>query len=78
MVDSTVTGMGRGPGNARTEELIIEISEIRSIEINHVPLMDLIDSYFQPLKKVNAVGVRIHIIIYLENLVSIPAIFKKC
>ena len=25
-LDSTVTGMGRGPGNARTEELVIEMS----------------------------------------------------
>ena len=23
-VDSTITGIGRGPGNAKTEELIIE------------------------------------------------------
>ncbi len=28
-VDSTVTGMGRGPGNARTEELAIELAEQR-------------------------------------------------
>lgn len=49
-LDSTVTGMGRGPGNARTEELVIEIADIRKQTINMVPLMSVIRSYFQPLK----------------------------
>lgn len=50
-VDSTVTGMGRGPGNARTEELLIEVGEMRHQQVNIVPLMKLVRSYFQPLKK---------------------------
>ncbi|MFC0179614.1 aldolase catalytic domain-containing protein [Thorsellia kenyensis] len=49
-VDSTVTGMGRGPGNAKTEELMIEISDIRDKPINILPLMKLINSFFVPLK----------------------------
>lgn len=49
-IDSTVTGMGRGPGNARTEELVIETAEMRKVKNNIVPLMNLIDTYFQPLK----------------------------
>lgn len=49
-LDSTVTGMGRGPGNARTEELVIEVAERRNSAINMVPLMSIIRSYFQPLK----------------------------
>lgn len=49
-LDATVTGMGRGPGNARTEELVIEIADIRQQVINMVPLMSVIRSYFQPLK----------------------------
>jgi 4-hydroxy 2-oxovalerate aldolase len=49
-VDATVTGMGRGPGNARTEELVIEVAERRFQSINLVPLMNIIRSYFQPLK----------------------------
>src|SRR5690606_38962919 len=40
-VDATVTGMGRGPGNARTEELVIEIEERRQQTINMIPLMKL-------------------------------------
>nr|WP_203565463.1 aldolase catalytic domain-containing protein [Alteromonas profundi] len=53
-LDATVTGMGRGPGNARTEELAIEIADRRGVSINMVPLMSIIRSYFQPLK--NACG----------------------
>lgn len=49
-VDATVTGMGRGPGNARTEELAIEIGDRRSAHVNLVPLMSIIRTYFQPLK----------------------------
>lgn len=49
-LDATVTGMGRGPGNARTEELVIEIAEKRGQFINLVPLMSVINKYFQPLK----------------------------
>lgn len=47
-VDSTVTGMGRGPGNARTEELAIELAERRGKAINMVPLMSLIRKHFKP------------------------------
>ncbi|HEY0924866.1 aldolase catalytic domain-containing protein [Rheinheimera pacifica] len=49
-LDATVTGMGRGPGNARTEELVIEVAEMRNQAINMVPLMSIIRCYFQPLK----------------------------
>lgn len=49
-LDSTVTGMGRGPGNARTEELVIEVAQQRKHDINLVPLMSLIHDYFQPMK----------------------------
>lgn len=49
-LDATVTGMGRGPGNSRTEELVIEIAQARNKSINMVPLMRVINKYFQPLK----------------------------
>lgn len=49
-LDATVTGMGRGPGNARTEELIIELAERRQQTPNLIPLMQLIQSYFKPLQ----------------------------
>lgn len=49
-LDATVTGMGRGPGNARTEELAIELSEIRDKPVNMVPIMSLIKEHFKPMQ----------------------------
>lgn len=49
-LDATVTGMGRGPGNARTEELAIEAEALRDRPANLVPLMTLIRQEFAPLK----------------------------
>lgn len=50
-LDATVTGMGRGPGNARTEELVIEAQELRGRPANLVPLMALLREYFLPMKQ---------------------------
>lgn len=50
-VDSTVTGMGRGPGNARTEELAIEIAQLRQQPVSLVPLMRLVRSDFRPMQE---------------------------
>lgn len=41
-IDSTVGGMGRGPGNARTEELFIELGLKKKTRTNLVPLMSLL------------------------------------
>jgi 4-hydroxy 2-oxovalerate aldolase len=49
-IDATVTGMGRGPGNAKTEEAAIEISELRNQTINLVPLMKLLSKHFLPMQ----------------------------
>lgn len=49
-LDATVTGMGRGPGNARTEELAIEAESLRGGGANFVPLMTLIRRRFGPMK----------------------------
>lgn len=49
-VDGTVTGMGRGPGNAKTGELVIELKERKSREADIAPLMGLIREHFAPLK----------------------------
>ncbi|MDX1757948.1 MAG: aldolase catalytic domain-containing protein [Marinobacter sp.] len=50
-VDSTVTGMGRGPGNARTEELAIEMASLRDRKTNLVPLMRLVRNDFTPMQE---------------------------
>ena len=49
-LDATVTGMGRGPGNARMEELAIEAEDLRQRPANLVPLMTLIRKHFGPMK----------------------------
>lgn len=49
-LDATVTGMGRGPGNARTEELVIALDGKDGRQANMVPLLTLIRKYLQPMK----------------------------
>ncbi len=53
-VDSTITGIGRGPGNVKTEELIIELNNLnnqkKSENLNLVPLIQLINNDFMPMK----------------------------
>lgn len=49
-IDSTVTGMGRGPGNASTEEVAINLIENISLP-SIIPLLELIDTYFKPLQE---------------------------
>jgi len=48
-VDSTITGMGRGAGNAETEYLLMES---RFLEKNYYAddLFELVSTYFEPLK----------------------------
>lgn len=49
-IDSTVTGMGRGPGNAKTEYLALEIAQSRDGTPNIVPLMSLVKNVFMPMQ----------------------------
>ncbi|MET3655507.1 aldolase catalytic domain-containing protein [Sporosarcina psychrophila] len=50
-IDATVTGMGRGPGNAKTEYLAIELDPLRKKRCNIIPLMEVINSYFKPMQQ---------------------------
>lgn len=50
-VDSTITGMGRGPGNAKTELLILELDHYRDQGINIASLLSVIKEYFKPLQQ---------------------------
>lgn len=49
-VDSTVTGMGRGPGNAQTEYVVIELAQRRGKTINLGLLLATIRRHFKPLQ----------------------------
>lgn len=50
-IDSTVTGMGRGPGNTKTEELAIELAEYQHQDINLIPMMSLINEHFKSMQR---------------------------
>jgi 4-hydroxy 2-oxovalerate aldolase len=48
-IDSTVTGMGRGPGNAQTEYLVLALPDHQK-KCNPTKLFELIRKYFKPLQ----------------------------
>lgn len=45
-IDTTVMGMGRGPGNTKTELAIFEFEKIKKEQINVLPLLKLIKDKF--------------------------------
>ena len=47
-IDCTVTGMGRGPGNTKTEYLILEFERKKE---HLIKLFNLVKNYFEPLKQ---------------------------
>jgi len=49
-IDSTVMGMGRGPGNAKTEYIVLQYKDYINRKINLIPLLNTIDQEFKPLK----------------------------
>ena len=49
-VDSTVTGMGRGPGNAQTEYLAMALEPYRTNKGNPTKLFEVIRKHFKPLQ----------------------------
>ena len=49
-VDGTITGMGRGPGNAKTELLVLEFEDLRGRNRNLTGLLSLIRRYFVPMQ----------------------------
>jgi 4-hydroxy 2-oxovalerate aldolase len=49
--DCTVTGMGRGPGNAPTEYLSIELDDYRKLSTRKTKLLKLIRNHFRSLKE---------------------------
>lgn len=50
-VDGTVTGMGRGPGNAQTEYLAIALEDSNDQKVNTTKLFGLVREHFKPLQK---------------------------
>jgi 4-hydroxy 2-oxovalerate aldolase len=50
-LDSTVMGMGRGPGNSKTEYLALQLEALKEHKINMAPLLSVIRKYFNPLQQ---------------------------
>ena len=50
IVDSTIQGMGRGPGNVRTEYLVMELARRGLTKANVQPLVNLVERDFAELK----------------------------
>lgn len=50
-IDSTVTGMGRGPGNAQTEYIALATEDRRSSTANPTKLLELIRNHFKSMQQ---------------------------
>lgn len=50
-IDSTVLGMGRGPGNVKTEELILQSKNLNIKNFKILPIINLLTNHFNELKK---------------------------
>ena len=51
-IDGTITGMGRGPGNIKTEYLLINYSNLIKKKINFIPILNIIENEFKKLQKI--------------------------
>jgi 4-hydroxy 2-oxovalerate aldolase len=50
-IDSTVTGMGRGPGNVQTEYLALALAPYRQHTANTTKLLESIRKHFKPMQE---------------------------
>jgi len=50
-VDGTIRGMGRGPGNARTEYLVVELARRGLLEFDLAPLLPVVEEDFAALHR---------------------------
>ena len=65
-IDSTVLGMGRGPGNVKTENLVLELEKKFKRKVNYNSL------------KINMDGGQMYIIIFQVFMEFIQALFREC
>ncbi len=78
-VDSTVLGMGRGPGNVKTELLCSYLNFTKLKKNNLIFLTDIVDKYFSALKKKYMWGTNLYYYLsanhrihptYIQNMLS--------
>ena len=72
-IDSTVLGMGRGPGNVKTENLILELEKKNKKKVNYNSLIKLVENDFVPMK--NKYGWGSNTYYYLSGLYGIHPSF---
>jgi 4-hydroxy 2-oxovalerate aldolase len=72
-IDSTVLGMGRGPGNVKTENLVLELEKRFKRKVNYNSLIKLIEDDFIPMK--NKYGWGSNMYYYLSGLYGIHPSF---
>lgn len=66
-VDSTIRGMGRGPGNARTEYLAVELSRRGLLDLDVQPLLDLVTNDFARLQNEYGWGTNLFYVLSASN-----------
>lgn len=59
-VDGTILGMGRGPGNARTEYLAVELASRGATDVDVLPLLDVVTDDFEDLRNTYRWGTSIY------------------
>ncbi len=72
-IDSTITGMGRGPGNVKTEYALIEFKDKLENKFNISPILKLINKRFNNLKQKYSWGSNVYY--YLSGLYGIHPTF---
>ncbi len=80
-VDSTIRGMGRGPGNARTEYLAVELKRLGLLDVDVQPLLDLVTDDFATLQAQYGWGTNLFYVLsatngvhptYVQNMITDP------
>ena len=80
-VDGTIRGMGRGPGNARTEYLAVELTRRGLIDINLTPLIAVVEEDFAILHRDFEWGTNLHYMLsgthgvhptYVQRMIADP------
>ena len=59
-VDGTIRGMGRGPGNARTEYLAVELTRRNLVDVDLTPLIPVVEEDFAALQREFEWGSNLH------------------
>ena len=80
-VDGTIRGMGRGPGNARTEYLGVELTRRDLIDVDLAPLIPVVEEDFAALHREFEWGTNLHYMLsgthgvhptYVQRMIADP------